>query len=308
MNYEEFISEVKKYIIEKMGNDTKVSVHQVVKNNGIVLDGLVIMEKNRRYSPTIYLNSFYSQFLEGEEFQSIIETIMNIYSTNCDKLSVPEDFFTNFSELRDKVTYKLINFEKNKALLEKIPHRKWKDLALVYCVVCDCLDDDRAVVMIYNNHMKIWGVEEENLYDLARENTPRLYPAMLRPMNEIVRDMFFGDCMEERDEKEKEELLIRLEEMNKEFPMFVLTNQMKHCGAACILYDDLLKNFTDLIDDDIFIIPSSIHEVIIIPKKQNVNKDTLLDMVLCVNREELDAGEILADNVYEFDRNCGFIN
>lgn len=307
MEYNEFLHEVTNNIKDKMGEETQVVIHQVIKNNGVVLDGLVIMEKDRHFSPTIYLNAFYYRFLEGEDFDQIIGTIMDIYNNNRNNISVPTDFFLDFASLKDKVAYKLINYDKNKELLNKIPHRKWKDLAMVYYVVCDDIDKDRAVVMIYNNHMENWAVDEEILYDLARVNTPKLYEPVLRPMNEIVSDIIINEKTLMADSLDSEEILARLDQMNDEFPMYVLTNHLKHCGAGCIMYDGLLKNFADFIQDDLYIIPSSIHEVILIPKKQNVEKQSLIEMVMCVNREELSEEEILADNVYEFNRECGFI-
>lgn len=302
MNYQEFLDACVDSVKKIVGKEAEVVIHRVTKNNGIVLDGLVIMEHSRHFAPTIYLNDYYAKYLAGCGIDDIAARIYRLYLSSCNNLTLPDDFFLDFEKLKDQIAFRLISYERNKELLRKIPHRRWKDLAIIYFVVCDNIDRERAVVTIYDNHLKLWDVTEKILYELAMKNTPRLYKAVLRPMNQVVSEMI----LKESNEDSIEELLEHVNKMNEEFPMYVLSNEMKTQGAACMLYDGLLAKFTNHIEADVYIIPSSIHEVILIPIDGEVTREGLADMVRSVNQTELSVEEILSDEVYVFTRKNGF--
>lgn len=303
MVYQEFLNAVMEGVKKIAGEEAEVLIHQVTKNNGIVLDGLVVMEGGKRFSPTIYLNEYYSEYLEAGDIDEIAGKVYRLYLENCNNIVLPEAFFLNFEELKGQIAFRLVSFEQNRRLLEQIPYRRWKDLAIVYFVVCDNLDKERAVVTIYNNHLELWNVGEEELYRLAADNTPRLYKAQICPMNQVISDMILK---ESEHEENVEELISNVNRMNEEFPMYVLTNEMKNYGAACMLYNGLLQDFTRRIQADIYIIPSSIHEVILIPVDEDISRESLVDMVQNVNKEELSREEILSDTVYFYSREKGF--
>lgn len=302
MNYQEFLDACVDSVRKIVGKEAEVVIHRVTKNNGIVLDGLVIMERSRHFAPTIYLNDYYAKYLAGCGIEDIAGRIYRLYLSNCNNLTLPEDFFLDFGKLRAQVAFRLISYERNKELLAKIPHRRWKDLAIIYFVVCDNIDKERAVVTIYNNHLKLWDVTENELYELAMINTPRLYKPVMRPMNQVVSEMI----LKESDDDNIEELIEHVNRMNEEFPMYVLSNEMKTQGAACMLYKGLLAGFTKHIEADVYIIPSSIHEVILVPIDGDVTREGLADMVKSVNQTELSVEEILSDEVYVFTRKNGF--
>lgn len=303
MDYREFLDAMVDSVKKIVGEEAEVIIHHVTKNNGVLLDGLVIMENDRHFSPTIYLNGFYSNYLGGREIDEIAQNVYQIYLANRNNIRIPEDFFLEFGKLRGQIAFRLINFDRNRELLKRIPHRRWKDLAIVYFVVYDNIDKDRAVVTVYNNHLKLWGVTEQEMYEAAMENTGKLYPAEIKPMNQVVSDMILKESAEGDN---IEELISHVNRMNEEFPMYVLTNRMKTGGAACMLYEGLLDWFTKHIEADVYIIPSSIHEVILIPIDGEVSKEGLTDMVRSVNSEELSREEILSDTIYVYTRSGGF--
>lgn len=302
MNYDEFLDAVVLGVGELAGKEANVSIHQVTKNNGVILHGLVVMEAGRHFSPAIYLEGFYERFSEGEDIADICEKIYGIYLTNKDSITISDDFFMDFNEVAGRIAFRLVNMERNKELLGKIPHRIWNDLAIVYFAVYDDINLSRAVITIYNNHMEMWGVDEDTLYDLAMENTPVLYPAEFKPMSQVVSDMI----LRESEGEDVTDLLGHVNKMNEEFPMYVLTNTSKTCGAACILYKGVLEWFVNHIESDVYIIPSSIHEVILVPVDTSITRTGLERMVKSVNSEEVSEDEILSDSVYKFTRECGF--
>ena len=293
MEYGEFLQCVKERTLEAAGEGGTVTINHIIKNNGCELDGLVIMEEGSNISPTIYLNSFYNAYANGRELEDIICEIVNIYTNNKDKISVTSDYFLDFENIREKIVYKIVNYEKNKKLLEKIPFKRILDLAVVFYCIIEQGTDSNATALIYNSHLTSWNVTEEDIYNAAIENTPILLKSTIRSMSSIVQELM-DDSDDISDYEDGE--------------MFVLTNNYRINGAACMLYDDVLYNFAQKIDCNLYILPSSIHEIILLPKLPEYNKADLEHMVREVNAESVSHDEILSDRVYVYDRNTRMIS
>ena len=302
MNYQEFLNAVVECVRRIAGKEAEVFIHRVTKNNGIILDGIVIMKNGSNFSPTIYLNGYYSMYLSGCELDEIVRRVYDIYLNSIGNVTIPDDFFMSFEKLRNNVAFRVINYERNEKLLENIPFRRFKNLAIVYFVVIDDIEEGRGIVTIYNNHVGYWNISEDILYNCAIINTPRLYPAEIKPMNQVVSDMI----LKESNEDNIDELIAHVNRMNEEFPMYVLTNSYRSYGASCMLYDGLLMKFARHIEADLYIVPSSVHELILIPVDGDVTKEGLDEMVRNVNSTELSKEEILSDTAYLFTREKGF--
>lgn len=295
MEYEVFKQHIRDGVEAQTKKGGKVLVNHVIKNNGRELDGLVIMEEGSNIAPTIYLNSYYEQYKDGRNISDIVKEIMNIHKSNKDNLKFASDMFNDYANVKDKVVYKVINYDKNLKLLTDVPHKKILDLAVVYYCL---LEQDRgmsATALIHNSHMKSWNVTEEQLYEDAIINTPKLLKSCIKPMSAMLREM-----IEVEGEDEKEDGDTQL--MGREGEMYVLTNANRVNGAACMLYEKVLDKFADLMEADLYILPSSIHEVIILPKESSYDKKMLQEMVREVNIEGVAADEVLSDNVYEYCR------
>ena len=94
---------------------------------------------------------------------------------------------------------------------------------------------------------------------------------------------------------------------NTPVPLLVLTNESKYCGAACMLYEGLLRNLSDEIRSDLFIIPSSIHEVLLLPDEGEFSEEELSALVCEINAHFINPSEILSDHVYRFKRLSGIL-
>ncbi len=85
-------------------------------------------------------------------------------------------------------------------------------------------------------------------------------------------------------------------------PLYVLTNSSGICGACALLYPDQLKNFADMLESDLVILPSSIHEVLLVPYDDHISFDELAHMVSHINRAEVPVEDRLSDQVYLYSR------
>lgn len=284
MKYQEFIENIKSYVISQVEAAQKVIIQPVIKNNGTVYDGLIIIDPILNISPTIYLNPYYHRYLNGVSMEDICEDIMSTYHENLPKEDFDISLFKDFDKAKERIIIKLVNYNRNKEILKDIPHVKFHDLALIYVVaICDFMDEF-ATILIHNQHLSLWDICEEELYHIAMINTPQLLPYRFEPMEKML-----------------EHLIDSPLPFASELHMSILTNQTKIHGATCIAYPGLLKGLSKQLDDDLIIIPSSIHEVLIIPAgtiKEEYTMQDFSDMIVEVNETQLTDDEILSDHAY----------
>ena len=281
MMYELFIKEVKEAVESKVGTGFDVTVNKVTKNNDLVLDGLVIKATDTNIAPTIYLNGYYERYEDGAmNLDDVVESIIDTYSRH-NSVTFDISTFTDFDAVKNRICYKLVNTASNKKLLEDVPHRELFDLSIVYYVVVSVEANVTGSIIIHNNHIKLWDITENDLYEFASDNTKRLLPAGIKSMFDTLSEMVDMEDLPNTDDF-----------------MYVLTNKEKLQGASTILYPDVLSTFAMKKNANLWLIPSSIHEWIIIPDDGNMNRETLSMMIQEVNSTQLAVDEILSDHPY----------
>ncbi|MBQ6844085.1 MAG: hypothetical protein IJO60_05550 [Agathobacter sp.] len=293
MNYQTFIEDVVKHVSASVHNGQKVVVQPVIKNNGMVYDGLIIMDPILNISPTIYLNPYYHRFLNGVSMEDIYEDILNIYYENLPKKDFDISIFRDFEKASKRIAFKLVNKEKNRELLNDVPYVEFQDLVLIFvCIVNDYMKE-YATILIHNQHVDFWGVTTEELYHIAMENTPKLLPYKFENLENIL-------------VKNGYESLAAFPDCN----MYILTNRVKVHGAVCLAYTRLLKRIADFLEDNLIIIPSSIHELLILPEsvaKPEYTTEDLAAMITEINETQLTDDEVLSDHAYVYERHTGIL-
>lgn len=305
MNYSEFTNAIAKRAEKTAGEDGRVYINRVLKNNGTRLDGLVIMEKDHMMAPTIYIDDYYPKYKKGMSIDKIMDEILSSYYMNRDSFELNLDFFKSYEKMRHRIAFKIINHKKNKELLKQIPHKKFLDLAIVYYAVLSDNGGRIATALLHNTHLEAWNIDQKTLDEQASFNTPRLLRATIRPIEKVLDDYADKNGIKSFDTAGTDECDEYFPDLSKEFNhcgcMYVLTNSTGMNGAACLLYEKPLACFGRKIDQDFFVLPSSVHEVILVPKTENINKEDLSEMVRDINKTDVSADEILSDNVYEYD-------
>lgn len=275
-------------IREEMEKRTGLEVRsqEVRKNNNVIVHGINIMERDSNISPVIYMEHYHEAYEQGVEIDEIVEQIYEVYQR--EKLDATFDvkWFKEWENVKGQVAYKLINYMENVELLESIPHEKFLDLVKVYYVSVDCEKLGKGTILIHNSHLDMWGISAEQLGAVADENTPKLLPAEIGSMYEVMKSI----------------LGYEMEEDFKEYPMYVATNSYKTFGAAVLCYPNAIKDFAEQLESDLFILPSSTHEVIIVLPKDDDSSEALKEMVCEVNSTMLQSEEILSDSVYYYSR------
>lgn len=286
MRYQKFIENVKEHVQKEL--QQKVQVYPILKNNGTIYDGLVIIDPILNISPTIYLNPYYHRYLDGVSMEDIYEDILKTYRENRPLEDFDISLFTDYKKAQKHIVMKLVNAEKNIELLETVPHILYLDFAIIFLCSVSNFMHEYATILIHNQHMEHWGVNSEDLYERAKSNTPQILPPRLDNLHDVF-------------EYITHESLPFLEELN----CSILTNKIKVHGATCILYPDLLDEIATIYDDNLVIIPSSIHEVLVIPEENMGKEHTLRDfnnMIQEVNDTQLTDDEMLSNHAYLYHR------
>ena len=297
MTFKEFENVVLDYCKNNLSSDFTIRTSDVRKNNGIILKGLSAMQDGRYAAPTIYLNDFYSRLLAGTNLEEILKECVRIIE-NPDFGPIEElDFMSDYDKAKDRVYYKLINTEKNRVTLENIPHLNFLDLSIVFYVVVSCGSGDTGTILINNQILSGFHVTLDKLFEDAKLNTIKKLKSVIKPIEEILTDLH-------ATVEGEEDLSICRDDEGNSF-MYVLTNSKKLNGAACILDKEMLMNFANSKHTDFYIIPSSIHEVILVPSRDEISREALREMIRQVNSTEVEPMEVLSDSLYMFKRNVG---
>ena len=289
MTYSEFKQLVLSYFKEQLGHSVKISIQPVIKNNHVTFDGLLILESGCNATPSLYLNYYYDKLKNGADLRLLLDT----YQSNKLTENIDVRFFTEYENVSGRILYKLINASQNKELLQEIPHIKFLDLAIVFYCLVSTNDVGSATILIRNQHLSLWNVTPDMLHQQAAYNTPRLMPPKLIDMNSLLQE-FAPDFIDSNSFTPS--------------PLYVLTNSEKLYGAAAILDARILKNFSITKNNDFYILPSSIHEALLLPKEKGSDDITGLNLIIQdINASQVPKEEILSDHVYIFEQASGFI-
>ncbi|MCM1179086.1 MAG: DUF5688 family protein [Clostridium sp.] len=303
MNYEEFLDYMKEQLEEVLGERDEgakydIQIHKIVKNNGIVLDGLVIRRGEEPVSPNIYLNSYFESYQMGRPIAAILEEIVLRYREVCKENAIDVMDLTDFNNVRDKIVLRLVNYEKNREMLKLCPNRRYLDLAVTfrYMVSKDSLGI--ASSLVSNAEFELWQVDLDELYHLALFNTMREFPwkmdSLAKVVTESIREQDMGMM--------PEELIKELEQMENGVNMYVLTNEYGINGATCILYDTVIQHFAKVQDCNIYVLPSSVHEVMLVPENAETEPEFLEELVTEANKSAVGLIDLLSDHIYYYDR------
>lgn len=296
MNYQQFVSAVEKNLNKKMEGGVKVSCYTAVKNNGTERMGIIIEAPGINISPTIYLEEYYEQYKKGRTIEETTDALVQFYSIIRRDESWDLSGLLDFERIKDKIIFKLINTERNRDFLSGVPHRTFLDLSIVFYVLLEINRDGSAAMLIKEDHMKRWNVTEEELWNAAVENGKRLLPAEFFTMRYALKE-----CMFQREARGGGENLL-LNPASDRDQMYVLSNRMRSYGAACIVYPYVLGMIGGILQDDFYVLPSSVHEVVIVPASVGIRCREMDAMVQEINETQVAAEEVLSDTAYYYSR------
>ena len=288
MEYMEFLEAVRDYINETAQN-VRVSIHSAVKNNGVKLSGLSFSEEGDNASPTIYMENYYAEYLNGTDIYEIGDRLTYLYRENNLALKLNMSFFDDFDLVRERLFIKLINKEKNTEFLKEAPYEDFLDLAIVPYVRIYDKRIGNGLIMVKNEHLKLWKTDAATILAIARKNTHDHEDYTIRSIMDVLTSIGTGNDFFSDDESD--------------FPMYVATNRKMTNGAAVLTMNDKLREFAKVIGSDYYVIPSSVHEIILFPRTGKNDTGNIDEMIREVNRTQLGPDDVLSDHAYLYSAN-----
>ena len=243
-------------------------------------------------SPTFYIDDMYAKYLKTEDLQTTLREAADTMDEVFREATIPP---LDISMAKDNIIFQLVNTMQNEDMLRNLPHREFQDLSIIYRWVVDVEQKGLSSVVINNHVAESLGMGEEQLFKAAAENTRRILPPVVQSMNEVMRDMLVADGMPE----EMADLMIG--EQEPENIMWVISNERKIDGAASMLYEDKLHKLAESVGTDLYILPSSVHEVIAVSVEMG-EPEELAQMVSEINMDQVDISERLSNQVYHYDK------
>ena len=290
LNYDELKRELLKGVREKVGVGVTVEIVAIQKNNRTKKDAIAFSDKENNLQPLIYMDSIYSQYCAGAELSVCVGFAVEVYRS---AMEIDMDTaYKEWKDVRGKIEMTVINKAWNEDAMSGVPHMDFLDLVL-YCRIIIDKNKNGVVSMIVQKHMlKEWEISEEELWEAAFSNL-KTEEFEIKDVNEVLRFIFpEGD-------------LTGLPNKNKfESALYVLTNKYQNRGAIGMLRTDLLEKFAEWSDCDLYILPSSIHEVLLL-RDDEIPADELKRVVRSVNRGVVDEMDRLSDEVYYYQRGSG---
>lgn len=286
INYELFKEGVMNKIIGFMPEeyaDYEVKVARIQKVNQ-TLDCLNLIpkgDKEWRATPNIYLEHMYEDFKQHEDLDKSLHQIAQIIDYAFKNLK-PQPIPENISQLKHTLIMILINTQDNLELLENAPHRSFLDLSIIYKCMVPASNGELGTVLVDHHFMKMLNMTEEELFKTASQNTKKLLPVMIKRLDDII-----GDMLEEN--------------MEEKSNFYVISNDMGIHGAVSMTYEEELYNLAQKLESDLFILPSSIHEVIAVSSEEQ-DIQWLKELVRSVNTEQVAVEERLSYNIYHYKR------
>lgn len=311
MNYEDYLQGTMDMLKERLiirFPKVELQTQSIAKNNSIqvaiVIDlKIPLPEENMKtFSLVIYpMNKVEYTAIKNKEHweahvNSLYETLISgLQKDNLPNMSLNE--FINPENLRISLVGKN---ELNDEMLQDIVRKDYLDM-IVFCKFCRIDEEERTMSLKVNMHMlELLGMSEEEVFERAMRNTFK-EDFTIRPMIDILKEL--SECIEQGS---SESFLEDLEIMRNSVGMYVVSNTRGLEGAIAMFFPEVFKSLSAQLDGNLYILPSSIHECIVIGVK-DVNDafgftaiDELKEMVVEINQTQIQPEEKLTDSVYEY--------
>lgn len=290
---EQFIEDVKQKLYEQ-GDEVSVKGTTVTKLNESY-EAVTVIPEGSNIGVNMNIDSLYRSMLDGATYDEIVDRAVDIINRGFEQQpQVDVASLTDYNQMKDKLIMEVVSAEANADMLDKVPHQNIEDMAVVYRFVLDSNDDGRATILVTNQLIETMGITPEQLHADAMENAPELKPAVIKGMSEVMAEIMgvsteelamMGMPMDPADEQ-----------------MFVATVPDKVHGAGIIAYEGFMDQASERIGGgDFFILPSSLHEILIVPDNGQMSLSDLEAMVREVNATQVAPEDKLTDSVYHYD-------
>ena len=279
-----FGNELKKNVENSLGEGYAISLHEVIKNNGIIHNAMTIRQEGSNVAPSIYFDELFDMYKEGEPLGRITDAVLKIYNECRVEGNMDFGFFKDFDEACPLLSFKLAYAKPNMERLRDVPVKYFEDLVMIPVCIIDIRENEHGSITITEDHLKMWEISKEELWENIMDNTTVVFPASVRKISDYVGFNY----------EDMENILDNI---------FVVSTKSGYQGACAALYPGVLRRISEKVDDDLFIIPSSVHEIIVMPMRGcSIPPEFIRMMIHEVNSSVIEDEEVLSPSLYYYSR------
>ena len=295
MNYEEFkenlANDVKEQMESRSGSGVAVETRTVEKMNE-TYDALTVKPEDSIIGVNLNVTSLYKEYEDGKDYDSIVNGAAEVAENALsNKPDFNLDVIKDYDQMKDKLAIEVVSAERNKDLLETVPHKNIEDMAVVYRFVLGDSQAGVGTILVNNQMLDNYGISAQQLHEDAIRNAPEIRPLVIEGMAEVLAKQMGVEDLE----------MLGLNIPPEQEQMFVASVEGNVHGAGVLAYQNFMDQAADRVGGSFFILPSSIHEVLIIPDNGKFDTASLENMVKEVNATTVDPSDQLTDSVYHYD-------
>ena len=285
MTFENFKKRLVKEVQEALGDERKVCVTVICKNNQTEKEVLTFEGNPSGCAPAIHLSDLYKQLQAGITVEMCRDEVLAIVNRN--PIVNVSKITDNWDEIKERIFPVLVNKQWNEQRLENLVHMDFLNFAVMLKYYVDDIPAGKGSINVSHELMEAWGIDEHVLWKTAAEKLEN-EEFTIMDLEDIVMREFGTEFQSDRSGA-----------------LYILTNKGALNGAAAMLRTDILISFAESIGKNFYILPSSIHELILLPDHGNYRVAELQDMVKTVNLTTVAEEERLSDDIYYFNRKYG---
>ena len=280
MNYKEYKKELQELVQKEIGDQAKVVITTQVKSNDVIKEGITFEEAGTHAVPVIYLEEIYNTYQESQAIEESVETVLDIFRNSSPFQR--EDFALSWDLIKPKIQIRLLKREWNKEYINSLIYREWLDFAVIPVVRVSEKEVGSAVASISKSMLAALQIDEKELWNAAFENLQKEYFFV-----QDIRSIFIGETRQSQEDT----------------GVFVATNRNFQYGARVILRKDILKDFAEKNGYNLFILPSSQNEILILGDNGEMQVEDLKEMVASINGDPklISKEEVLSNSIYYYD-------
>ncbi|SEK95927.1 hypothetical protein SAMN04487770_104156 [Butyrivibrio sp. ob235] len=288
---ENLAKDVKETLELRTGSDFSVENHTVDKMNE-TYEALTVKPEDSIIGVNLNATALYKELDSGKTYDDIVSGAADVAENALEhKMAFDLETFKDYDTMKGTLAMEVVSAEKNAEILETVPHKDMEDMAVVYRFVLGDTDQGSGTILVTNQMLDNYGVTPEQLHEDAVKNAPEIRPLVIQGMGEVLAKQMGVEDLE----------MLGLNIPPEQEQMFVASVEGNVHGAGVLAYQDFMDKASERVNGDFFILPSSIHEVLIIPDNGNFDLKSLENMVKEVNATTVDPADQLTDNVYHYD-------
>lgn len=282
MEYKQFKEQFRREVQREVGAGAEVFFQKIKRNNQVRQEGMVVREKGDGISSILPVFELYGKYQESKSMRQAVTAALKMLEEKPKILekSLPK----TWAEARGKIHAELVYYEWNKDALENVPYQRFLNFAVVYRMEVPMLEECEAGMRVNYHLMEMWGITKEQLHKTAMENLEN-ETYQIRLISKVLGELM-GTVLEMPEDTTGE---------------YVLSNARCRYGAVGMLRKDILQGFSERIGGNFYILPSSVHELILVPEIFPICTEYLKEMVGEVNESAVVREEWLSEDVYYYD-------